>query len=50
MSKSTCCIQMDNFSVTSKANILVAVYLVFCLQNKKKSWYDLKTFYTWQQL
>ena len=25
---------MDNFSVTSKAVILVAIYIILCLQNK----------------
>ena len=30
---STCCIEMDSFSATPKA-ILVAIYIVLCLQNK----------------
>ena len=30
----TCCIDMDSFSTTSKAAILVAIYRVLCLQNK----------------
>ena len=30
----TCCTEMDRFSVTSKAVILVATYIVLCLQNK----------------
>ena len=30
----TCCIEMDSFSATSKAVILVAIYIVLCLQNK----------------
>ena len=30
----TFCIEMDRFSATSKAIILVAIYIVFCLQNK----------------
>ena len=30
----TCCIDMDSFSNTSKAVILVTFYIVLCLQNK----------------
>ena len=30
----TCCIDMDSFSNTSKAVILVTIYVVLCLQNK----------------
>ena len=30
----TCYIEMDSFSATSKAVILVAIYIVLCLQNK----------------
>ena len=30
----TCCIDMDSFSATSKAVILVAIYIVLCLKNK----------------
>ena len=30
----TCCIDMDSFSNTSKAVILVTIYIVLCLQNK----------------
>ena len=30
----TCCIDMDSFSDTSKAVILVTFYIVLCLQNK----------------
>ena len=30
----TCCIDMDSFSTTSKVAILVAIYIVLCLQNK----------------
>ena len=30
----TCCIEMDSFSATSKAVVLVAIYIVLCLQNK----------------
>ena len=30
----TSCIEMDSFSATSKAVILVAIYIVLCLQNK----------------
>ena len=30
----TCFIAMANFTVTSKAVILVTIYVVFCLQNK----------------
>ena len=30
----TCCIDMDSFSATSKATILVAIYIVLCIQNK----------------
>ena len=29
-----CCIDMDNFNDTSKAVILVTIYVVLCLQNK----------------
>ena len=34
MSDITCCIDMDIFSTTSKAFILVAIYIFLCLQNK----------------
>ena len=30
----TCYIEMDSFTATSKAVILVAIYIVLCLQNK----------------
>ena len=30
----TCYIEMDSFSATYKAAILVAIYIVLCLQNK----------------
>ena len=30
----TCYIEMDSFSATSKAVVLVAIYIVLCLQNK----------------
>ena len=43
----TCCIDMDSFSATSKAVILVAIYIVLSLQNRGfRNISDLATFVT----